>query len=140
MRVLIDAARLTFIDSAGIRCLLECHGRIEAAGRRFELTDLSASVSDVLALSGLQEFFGLDRSSPDGRAPVPRKGPYRPRGFDQVLAETLAIRQAARETRERAVAMRQSDALRRSRVRDAAPDAPAGGHAFRRGAGSNSPL
>ena len=140
VRVLIDAARLVFIDSAGVRCLLECHGRIEAAGRRFEMTDPSAAVSDVLTVSGLLEFFGLAQSRPDRRPPAPRRGPYRPRGYEQVLAETIAVRRAARETRERAAAMRESDALRRARVRGEVPDAPADGHVSRREADSSSPL
>ena len=104
-RVRFHLAHLTFLDSAGIRCLLECRTTAEAAGRPIELTDPSAEVLDVLAITGLLEVFGLaDRlpGLPSGLRPSAgrRPGRYQPKEHGQVVAEAVAIRQAARETRK----------------------------------------
>ena len=124
--VQVDLAHLTFVDSAGIRCLLHCHAEVQAAGQQFELIGLSEAVLDVLTITGLLEYFGLAErpasSPPDGRpSPAPRRSLYRPRATEQVRAEAARLRQVARETRERAVAAREADLLRRLRVRGESP-------------------
>ena len=124
--VQVHLTHLTFIDSAGIRCLVRCRAQVQAAGQRFELTDPSAAVLDVLAITGLLEYFGIAErpaNSAPGRRPPPAPGrsPYRPRATEQVRAEAATMRQAARETRERAVAAREADLLRRLRVRGESP-------------------
>lgn len=55
---------LTFIDSSGLRCLLQCAQRVE----RFVLVDPTPQVARVLAVSGLDNVLeirqGSDRGDP----------------------------------------------------------------------------
>lgn len=117
----IDASRIDFLDSSGIRCLLTCRADAHAAGTRLVLTDPAPSVAQVLEITGLLEVFGLplpavptvwQRGTRSG-GPVQ---PHRAVPMRELLAQSAAIRQDARQTRERAEAMRRDDSLRRIRL------------------------
>jgi anti-sigma B factor antagonist len=60
----LNLAGLDFVDSAGIRCLLNCRAAVEVAGSRLILVEPSPQVVRVLDLTGLLDFFGLSRSQP----------------------------------------------------------------------------
>jgi anti-anti-sigma factor len=56
-RVQLDLREVTFIDSIGLRLLLELKRAIEAAGGDLVLTSVSAAVSRVLDVSGTALYF-----------------------------------------------------------------------------------
>jgi hypothetical protein len=117
----IDASGIGFLDSSGIRCLLICRADAHAAGTRLVLIDPAPLVAQVLEITGLLEVFGLplpavptvwQRGTRSG-GPVQ---PHRAVPMRELLAQSAAIRQDARQTRERAEAMRRDDSLRRIRL------------------------
>ncbi|AEV83145.2 Anti-sigma F factor antagonist [Actinoplanes sp. SE50/110] len=55
----IDATRLTFLDSAGIRALLICRKRLEQAGSRMSMPRVHPHVFQVLQITGLLDVFGV---------------------------------------------------------------------------------
>lgn len=65
----VDLAGVTFIDSAGIRCLLTCREHAYGTGCRLRLSNLTPTVHRVLAITGLLGVFGVpDRLSPPSRS------------------------------------------------------------------------
>jgi len=56
----VDVAGITFIDSSGLRVLLELADRVAAAGGRVALRNPSAVVSRIIEITGLETTFGLD--------------------------------------------------------------------------------
>ena len=63
--IAVDAARLTFIDSAGLRALLVAQRDAEAAGAVLGLVNSSPPVDRVLGMTGLHARLEL------GRPPAP---------------------------------------------------------------------
>jgi stage II sporulation protein AA (anti-sigma F factor antagonist) len=63
--VVVDCSGVTFLDSMGLRALVEGLRTADAEGLRFELADLSKPVLRVMELSGTTEFFTI-------RGPIPR--------------------------------------------------------------------
>lgn len=63
----LDAGRLEFLDSGGIRALIESRQESEAAGSRLTVVAVSTIVYQVLEISGLLSIFE-----------VPRPGLHRP--------------------------------------------------------------
>ena len=55
----LDLAAVSFLDSAGIRCLLTCRAAAEGAGSRLVLLDPAPHVTRVLEVTGLLDLFGL---------------------------------------------------------------------------------
>jgi anti-sigma B factor antagonist len=53
--VIVDVAGIEFIDSSGLRVLIEAHQRAGAAGRRLVIRRPSASVRRLFEISGLSE-------------------------------------------------------------------------------------
>jgi anti-sigma B factor antagonist len=51
--VVLDVAGIEFIDSSGLRVLIEAHQRAIAAGRRLVIRQPSASVRRLFEISGL---------------------------------------------------------------------------------------
>jgi anti-sigma B factor antagonist len=96
----LDIAGVRFIDSAGIRGLLHRRAEAERAGCRLVLVNPTNWVRQVLRVTGLLETFGVAEAD-GGRV---RRPSYEPRDPAVVIAESTAIRQAARETREQAAA------------------------------------
>jgi anti-anti-sigma factor len=70
----LQVAALTFLDAAGIRCLLTCLNATKDAESRLILLDPSPEVNRVLDITGLLELFGLSpQPTPDdhpGGAPA----------------------------------------------------------------------
>ena len=55
--VVVDLRAVTFMDSSGLRFLVEMRNAISARGARLLLGDLSPAVSRVLEVAGLSEWF-----------------------------------------------------------------------------------
>lgn len=64
--VVLDLTGLDFLDSAGIKALLDCRARAEAAGRRLILTSPQPMVLRVLEITGVVGLLGLRTGGPDG--------------------------------------------------------------------------
>lgn len=116
-RVELHLAGLTFIDSAGIRCLLICRTAAEDAGSRLTLVDPSRAVIRVLEITSLLDLFGLPRHAGSGAIP---RGPHRAPSLPELFDESATLRQNARDTCARAQAARQVGLLTRLR-----PEPPA---------------
>ncbi|GAA4606523.1 anti-anti-sigma factor [Actinoplanes octamycinicus] len=56
--IALDAGRLMFLDSGGVRALLGCQQFAEAAGSRLSIVAAGPIVHQVLEITGLLEIFG----------------------------------------------------------------------------------
>lgn len=65
--VVVDATRLDFIDSTGLRLLLDLKSRLEDAHRSFVIGPTSPQVARVLDVSGIRHLFEADRSDRSAR-------------------------------------------------------------------------
>ncbi len=63
----MDVAGVTFLDSAGIRALVECRAEAAQAGCTLVLTMVPRIVHRVLEISGLLEHFGMPTELPAGQ-------------------------------------------------------------------------
>ncbi|MEU4155319.1 STAS domain-containing protein [Actinoplanes sp. NPDC026670] len=61
--VTLDAAELTFLDSAGIRALLECRDLAEKAGASLSVAEVSPIVFQVLRVTELVDYLAVTRAS-----------------------------------------------------------------------------
>jgi anti-anti-sigma factor len=118
-RVELHLAALTFIDSAGIRCLLTCRTAAEDRGSRLALVDPGPRVIGVLRITGLLHLFGLAEhagSDPEQRSQAgtgrPR-GPHGPQSPAELFERSATLRMTAQEICAGAVAARRVGALRR---------------------------
>jgi anti-anti-sigma factor len=57
--VVADMSEVTFMDSSGVRALLEVHGVLADDGAELTVRDPSPVVRELLTLVGLNEKFGL---------------------------------------------------------------------------------
>lgn len=57
--VLIDMAEVEFVDSSGLRVLIEAHQVAQAADRRLQLTNPSSAVSRLLEISGINDYLNV---------------------------------------------------------------------------------
>lgn len=57
--VVIHCEELTFVDSSGLRCLLQAQARTEAAGKSFGLERPCALLTRLLDITGLSERFPI---------------------------------------------------------------------------------
>jgi anti-sigma B factor antagonist len=57
--VLIDMAKVEFVDSSGLRVLIEAHQEAQAADRRIQLTNPSSAVSRLLEISGIDDYLNV---------------------------------------------------------------------------------
>jgi anti-sigma B factor antagonist len=55
----LDLAAVTFLDAAGVRCLIGCLHDVERAGSTFAIVDASEAVRQVLRISGLIDILGV---------------------------------------------------------------------------------
>jgi anti-sigma B factor antagonist len=60
--LLLDMARVRFIDSTGLRSLLSARSRAEASGQKLRLANLTVDVERVFDVTGVRRMF--DISSP----------------------------------------------------------------------------
>lgn len=58
--IVLDVAGIEFIDSSGLRVLVEANQRAAAAGRRLVIRTPSAAVTRLLEISGLTEHLAID--------------------------------------------------------------------------------
>lgn len=58
--VVLDIAGVDFMDSSGLRVLIEAHDRARAAGRRLVLRSPSGVVRRLFEVSGLSEHLVID--------------------------------------------------------------------------------
>ena len=56
-RVVIDLSNAPYIDSTGLEALLDLSDRLESRGQTLRLAGLSATIREVLELTGLQSRF-----------------------------------------------------------------------------------
>jgi anti-sigma B factor antagonist len=61
-QVLLDMAGVEFVDSSGLRVLIEAHQQAEHAGGSVTLTHPSAIVTRLLEISGVDSYLNVDRS------------------------------------------------------------------------------
>ncbi|MDQ1459392.1 MAG: hypothetical protein QOI08_876 [Actinomycetota bacterium] len=59
-RVVVDMAKVRFMDSSGLSLLVQARQRFTAEGRGFELRSPTERVIRVIETSGLGEFFAID--------------------------------------------------------------------------------
>jgi anti-anti-sigma factor len=57
--ITLDLAGVSFIDSSGLRVLLEHHNRLESGGGRLELVDISTPTARLLEIAGLQDHLNV---------------------------------------------------------------------------------
>jgi anti-sigma B factor antagonist len=57
--LLLDLARVRFIDSTGLRSLLSAQQRAETAGRRLRLANLPVDVERVFDATGVRRIFDI---------------------------------------------------------------------------------
>jgi anti-sigma B factor antagonist len=57
--VSLDLAGVSFIDSSGLRVLIEHHQRFEEEGGQLELTELSAPAARLIEVAGLDQHLHL---------------------------------------------------------------------------------
>lgn len=57
--VLVDMAGIEFVDSSGLRVLIEAHQEAQASGRRIQITNPSTAVSRLLEISGIDDYLNV---------------------------------------------------------------------------------
>jgi len=58
--VTLDLAGVEFVDSSGLRVLIDAHQRLADAGGALRLTALSEPVRRLLEISGVSDYLGVD--------------------------------------------------------------------------------
>ena len=66
--VVIDLSEVGFVDSSGLRVLVEAHQRADADARRLVLSGARRPVMRLLEISGLMEYLNVDTAAPDSGA------------------------------------------------------------------------
>lgn len=61
----LDLSAVTFLDTAGIRCLLACRNAARAAGLTLRIVDPGPDVARALSITGLLESFVVRRPMED---------------------------------------------------------------------------
>lgn len=56
----IEMSGVDFVDSSGLRVLVEAHQRVEAGGGRLRLIDVSPAVKRLLDISGVGEYLYVE--------------------------------------------------------------------------------
>jgi anti-sigma B factor antagonist len=70
--VVIDLSAVGFVDSSGLRVLVEAHQRAEAEARRLVLSGANRPVLRLLEISGLMEYLNVETvPADDGSDNVP---------------------------------------------------------------------
>ena len=58
----LDLAGVEFVDSSGLRVLIDAHQRLAEAGGALRITELSVPVRRLLEISGVSGYLGVDHS------------------------------------------------------------------------------
>jgi anti-anti-sigma factor len=61
--LLLDCTHLTFLDSSGVRVLLDTHVALEAQGRHMLLVNLGEGPSRLFEVLGITDLLRVERSS-----------------------------------------------------------------------------
>ena len=61
VRVVVDLAETSFLDSTGVRALMRAQASVEGSGLQFRLRHARPSIRQVLELAQLATWFGLER-------------------------------------------------------------------------------
>jgi len=69
--VVIDLSAVGFVDSSGLRVLVEAHQRAEAEQRRLVLSGSSRPVRRLLEISGLMDYLNVE-AGPEHDPPADR--------------------------------------------------------------------
>lgn len=57
--VLVDMAGIEFVDSSGLRVLIEAHQAAHASGRTIQISNPSSAVSRLLEISGIDNYLNV---------------------------------------------------------------------------------
>lgn len=57
--VVVDMSAVEFVDSSGLRVLIEAHQTADEAGRSFQLSNPSSTVSRLLEISGVSDYLDV---------------------------------------------------------------------------------
>ena len=60
--VALDLSGVEFVDSSGLRVLIDAHQRLTDAGGGLRLTALSEPVRRLLEISGVSDYLGVDEA------------------------------------------------------------------------------
>jgi anti-sigma B factor antagonist len=55
----VDMAAVDFVDSSGLRVLIEAHQAAQAAGRKIQIANPSPAVSRLLEISGIDDYLNV---------------------------------------------------------------------------------
>lgn len=59
----VDCTHLTFIDSSGVRALVDAHSLLESKGRTLTIVNLAPGPQRVFEILGLTDLFNIERIS-----------------------------------------------------------------------------
>ena len=62
--ILIDLARVTYVDSATIGCLMDLYRQVSSAGGHLKLSSVQKRVETMLTLTGAQNFIEIHADEP----------------------------------------------------------------------------
>jgi anti-sigma B factor antagonist len=66
--VVVDLSGVGFVDSSGLRVLIEAHQRAHADSRRLVLSGTTRPVLRLLQITGLMEYLNVEARADDGEA------------------------------------------------------------------------
>jgi anti-sigma B factor antagonist len=64
----VDLSGVGFVDSSGLRVLIEAHQRAQADSRRLVLSGSTRPVLRLLQITGLMEYLNVEALAEDGEA------------------------------------------------------------------------
>ena len=64
--IAVDMSAIDFVDSSGLRVLIDAHQRAEEAGGSLTLVEISTPVARLLELSGMNGYLRIKPSAPEG--------------------------------------------------------------------------
>ena len=68
--IVFDLTKLDFLDSSGLRVLVETHNKMAAAGGLMRIVNTSSGIAKVFELTGLDRVFEIVADRPTALAPV----------------------------------------------------------------------
>jgi anti-anti-sigma factor len=68
--IIFDLTKLDFLDSSGLRVLVECHNKMVASGGAMRVVNTSTGIAKVLEITGLDRVFEIVADRPTALALV----------------------------------------------------------------------
>lgn len=59
MHLLVDMAGVEFVDSSGLRVLIEAHQNAQVSGRDVQISNPSSAVTRLLEISGIDDYLNI---------------------------------------------------------------------------------